>query len=606
MATYHIEDSYNSRWLDSDASTPVAAEGANVTGHDGSDLVLVIQYGRYAAGACNKATNSETIILRVDKNGGGYAAVGSTGDVRYTSNTSLTDGNANPDYITAGTLTDGSGGSCTNGWEGGVQDENNNIGSQIVSANYFKDVSYGLDFSNATAGATYSFELYNSTTATPLTKVGTVGSVIIASIGNLSIDVSDTVGTAESLTDKGSSGITSILDLVRIIEGIVSKMQDLTPPALDELTGVIENVDSKVSGGNLTSSEIIAIAESIQSVMTGGKLSVYDIAGIIEDITVQTGITALPEIDVFDLMTIIEDIIMLMENGRLSIDEAINIVENTSARMSNLVMSISEIVAITESVQAITSGGSFTVFNISAVQENISSIMSNLYGDRFDSMTIEEYVNMIVVDVGAITFSKYDIIAIAERVTIIASSLKRFVSDQSAVEEYINLFISDLPSIAPNIFDVLGVIENINSVISSLFNLHFEKTAVSEAVLSKMTDPSNTSIDSVSVSEFLGSNMSGLYGSISNKITVQEYLNLISSGLYQLSSENSAIQEYLNIVVAEITKVFAVSYDIASIGEYIVVSMIIPAQSVMSFYNDRRVVSFTYSSRLVSFSDEEV
>ena len=197
MSNVNWSDTENCRFFDgSEANITDVGENVSIVDHDGSDLVLVTQISSYTitTGACNKDINSAGFRLEFSEDGGGFTPVGAATAVRYTENTSLVNDASTLDRVTAGTMTAYNAG-CASGWITGIECTDGACSHNIVKER-FSDIAWALDFSGATAGSVYTFQVYDTTNTAVLNPVVAIPSVTMAA--SSSSDSSSSSSSSES------------------------------------------------------------------------------------------------------------------------------------------------------------------------------------------------------------------------------------------------------------------------------------------------------------------------------------------------------------------------------------------------------------------------
>lgn len=459
--------------------------------------------------------------------------------------------------------------------------------------------------------------------------------VLAASSGpaNLSINVSEKIGTVETLTDKGSGGKTSLFELVKTIESIVSKMQDLTSPSISDLVRLIENIDAKVSGGKLSQYEIVSIAENITASLSGYNISISDIIGIIENVSSRMSDAYF---NISDLVGIIENVVAVTSGGKLSVQEVINIIENINIRMSGLSFSVSDIIsviedvtasmsgealqdceinendiaAISEAIAIITSDGNFSVSDLTGIIENLSSRMSGGEAEIFDLLGVIENISTLM---SAGKFELYEIAGIIESISAKMSDLQISKYELVAIIEDVNSIMSggylnstDLVGVIENILvevvgggvytsDLVKILESIVSKMSDGYFSASELAGIVETVVSKMSDM-NISVSELSgITEIISSRMSGGKFTIFDKVAVEESLAAQMSSLKGDRFDKSIIEEYINMIVVDVGALVFSKSELISIIE----SISIIASSLKRFTIDNVTIQ-EYINTLIS------
>jgi hypothetical protein len=181
MGTYYLADHHNSI-LRNDADTSnVGTENTPLAGHaKATPLILCTQVNYSNAGTCNKASAVTGLKLQVDKDGGGYGdVVAGSGEVRAYDSAGLTEGNPGTDRC-AGTPA-----GCANTAVGVIQCTDGAITGSACAKEEWTAVLWGLDFTNATDGSTYTFQVYDTTNTQAL--AGSIAVTITLAAGPITL-----------------------------------------------------------------------------------------------------------------------------------------------------------------------------------------------------------------------------------------------------------------------------------------------------------------------------------------------------------------------------------------------------------------------------------
>ena len=150
MTTYYVKTKGTA--FATSARVEVGSDNTNVTNWAKTDLgiycVAIGQNGRDPAAAVLK--------LQWKVSGGSFADLGATGAVKYTTGTNLTDTNA----VTSGEALVAVTGMT---WQDGQEIEDGVSASIDLGSDYYSELQFGVSFADAASGATYEFQLYNST-----------------------------------------------------------------------------------------------------------------------------------------------------------------------------------------------------------------------------------------------------------------------------------------------------------------------------------------------------------------------------------------------------------------------------------------------------------
>jgi len=197
MATVNLNRLADWRWQDN-TYNDISGVGDNtaVTGHAKADDLIVCMTVRGDSDACNKGSSAAVVKVQVSKDSGSYVDIASgSGDVRCVADTitGFTD-HGTCVQKAANTLT----AVCGTGFAGHSTQLNGDATapSITVASETWTEVQLLLDFTNAAAGSTYEFRVYNVTLGTAFAPDAIYGqgypSVTIASAGGQTEDYSDT------------------------------------------------------------------------------------------------------------------------------------------------------------------------------------------------------------------------------------------------------------------------------------------------------------------------------------------------------------------------------------------------------------------------------
>ena len=177
MSTYYVKTKGTT--LATSGRAEVGSDNTNVTGWlksaEAIYCVAIGQDGRDPAAAVLK--------LQWRLAGNGFADLGSTGAVKYTTGTDLTNGGAvtsGEALVSVANMT----------WQDGEEIEDGVSASIDLGNDYYSELQFGISFADATAGATYEFQLYNSTLGAVVAVES--GSMITVTIQPETWPVSDT------------------------------------------------------------------------------------------------------------------------------------------------------------------------------------------------------------------------------------------------------------------------------------------------------------------------------------------------------------------------------------------------------------------------------
>jgi hypothetical protein len=131
-----------------------------------------------------------------------------------------------------------------------------------------------------------------------------------------------------------SGDATSVSDLVQLAESISSVMSAATD--VNDNIEVSEGVDSLMSGGVGVASEVVEVVENVTSVMSGDAASTSEILEIAEDITMALGVAGWP-FNVYDVLTILEDIQARTDLADVGIFDSLEIQESLTLSLTSLV-----------------------------------------------------------------------------------------------------------------------------------------------------------------------------------------------------------------------------------------------------------------------------
>jgi len=199
-------------------------------------------------------------------------------------------------------------------------------------------------------------------------------------------------------------------------------------------------------------------------------------------------------INVFDLVSITENISTWTSIYHLSLFESVSIVENVNALLPLLNISIYDSIIITEDVSKLIEIYYVSVNELISINENVSELITVLILYVDDSVSINEYFSSL--------FSHYNIlvsdsISINESVNKFINILLLLSSDSISITENFPLLISYslklnetisvidleeeiLPELETNIYDSIFLNESLIKSLPNLFITSFESISISE------------------------------------------------------------------------------------------------------------------------------
>lgn len=187
MSTYYAKLK-GTQLCDTNRAT-VGSNNSNQSDLSKADYILCI-----AIGQDGMDTTGAAYTLQWRLSGGSFANVGSTGAVKYSTGTVLSNGTA---------LTSGNAKVSVSNmtWQNGEEVEDAVSASIDLGSDYYTELQFGISFADATGGATYEFQLYSSAQSAAISIE--TGSYLTCSIvaDNYNLVVSDV--TAASAMDGG-------------------------------------------------------------------------------------------------------------------------------------------------------------------------------------------------------------------------------------------------------------------------------------------------------------------------------------------------------------------------------------------------------------------
>jgi hypothetical protein len=177
VSTYYVKTKGTT--LATSGRVEVSSDNTNITGWlKSAEAIYCV-----AIGQDGKDPPAGVFKLQWKVSGGSFADLGSTGAVKYTTGTDLTDTNAvtsGEALVAVANMT----------WQDGEEIEDGVSASINLGSDYYSELQFGISFADATLGATYEFQLYN-VTASAVVAVES-GSMITVTIQPETWPVSDT------------------------------------------------------------------------------------------------------------------------------------------------------------------------------------------------------------------------------------------------------------------------------------------------------------------------------------------------------------------------------------------------------------------------------
>jgi hypothetical protein len=168
MTTYYMDDARcgAGRLLQQDASTAIDSGcDTDVTDYDNVAspyICIETQVWPYVvAGACHKDITASATALQFRQDGGSWENLG-TDISAYACSGLVNDAS----YGTSN-CGDPSAAECGSGYDGGVEVTDGAV-TKGITKEYYTSIVWGLDLSNAVAGSTYEFRIYDNDNSNPI------------------------------------------------------------------------------------------------------------------------------------------------------------------------------------------------------------------------------------------------------------------------------------------------------------------------------------------------------------------------------------------------------------------------------------------------------
>lgn len=168
MSTYYVKTKGTT--LLSSARVEVGSDNTNVTDWAKTNEAI------YCVAIGQDGRNPIAAVLKLQWRlaGNGFADLGATGAVKYTTGTDLSNGNA----VTSG---EAKVAVANMTWQDGEEIEDGVSASIDLGSDYYSELQFGISFADATSGATYEFQLYNVTSsAVVAVETGSMITVTVA------------------------------------------------------------------------------------------------------------------------------------------------------------------------------------------------------------------------------------------------------------------------------------------------------------------------------------------------------------------------------------------------------------------------------------------
>jgi len=211
--------------------------------------------------------------------------------------------------------------------------------------------------------------------------------------------------------------------------------------------------------------ESITIIEDLTINLDILHLSVSESISIIEDLEVLIGTLYF---DVFDSMSIVENLILNLDALNLSVYDAKIVVEFIDVRLVGTTLDVyEELIYIDEYVEFYFDALSAFAYDTITITESFSKIAGILFPDVFGSIAILEDIS---VNFDVLNLAPYDEIATTEFTTGFLDSQNTSVYDSITIAEYVEL-LDIVIDIGP-VFDSIVVTENIDNIFAWLIDVY--------------------------------------------------------------------------------------------------------------------------------------
>ena len=198
MSTYYVKTKGTT--LATSGRAEVGSDNTNVTGWLKTDEAI------YCVAIGQDGRDPPAAVLRLEWKGGSQAdftALAATGEVKYTTGTDLSDTNAvasGEAIVAVANMT----------WQDGEEIEDGVSASINLGSDYYSELQFGISFADATAGATYEFQLYN-VTASAVVAVESGSMITITTAAGASVPTLTTSNcdTITATTARGNGEITN-------------------------------------------------------------------------------------------------------------------------------------------------------------------------------------------------------------------------------------------------------------------------------------------------------------------------------------------------------------------------------------------------------------